>query len=208
MSKNVAGKEHCLTVRENDFTVLSHNTQAVTVAVIGNTDFGIAFTQSFLYVFQIFQFGGIRMMIREVSVHIRKQTLYFDAETSQQVNRQGAGKAVARIDNCLNRSGKFDVGKNLFHISRYDINLFIRPFFFSGVEFVVNDHLVNVLNGRAVERLIRKHHLQTVVVRRIVASGDGNAASCFKVDRTEIEHRGRNRTDVINADSGLTDAFH
>ena len=65
-----------------------------------------------------------------------------------------------------------------------------------------------MLNGRAVERLIRKHHLQTVVVRRIVASGDGNAASCFKVDRTEIEHRGRNRTDVINADSGLTDAFH
>ena len=91
----------------------------------------------------------------------------------------GAKKTVARIDNCLNRSGKFDVGKNLFHISRYDINLFIRPFFFSGVEFVVNDHLVNVLNGRAVERLIRKHHLQTVVVRRIVASGDGNAASCF-----------------------------
>ena len=120
----------------------------------------------------------------------------------------GAKKTVARIDNCLNRSGKFDVGKNLFHISRYDINLFIRPFFFSGVEFVVNDHLVNVLNGRSLERLIRKHHLQTVVVRRIVASGDGNAASCFKVDRTEIEHRGRNRTDVINADSGLTDAFH
>ena len=45
MSKNVAGKEHCLTVRENDFTVLSHNTQAVTVAVIGNTDFGIAFAE-------------------------------------------------------------------------------------------------------------------------------------------------------------------
>ena len=26
MGKNVSGKEHCLTVRENDFTVLSHNT--------------------------------------------------------------------------------------------------------------------------------------------------------------------------------------
>ena len=29
----------------------------------------------------------------------------------------GAKKTVARIDNCLNRSGKFDVGKDLFHIS-------------------------------------------------------------------------------------------
>ena len=48
MSKNVAGKQHRLTVRENNFAVLGHNAQTVSVSVIGNTNFGIAFTQCFL----------------------------------------------------------------------------------------------------------------------------------------------------------------
>ena len=37
-----------LTVRENNFAVLGHNAQTVSVAVIGNTDFGIAFTEHLL----------------------------------------------------------------------------------------------------------------------------------------------------------------
>ena len=48
MSKDIAGKQHRLTVRENNFAVLGHNAQTVSVAVIGNTDFGIAFTEHLL----------------------------------------------------------------------------------------------------------------------------------------------------------------
>ena len=48
MSKDIAGKQQRLTVRENNFAVLGHNAQTVSVAVIGNTDFGIAFTEHLL----------------------------------------------------------------------------------------------------------------------------------------------------------------
>ena len=147
-------------------------------------------------------------MVREMSVNIGEQALNFNAEASQEINSQRTCNAVARVDNRLNRTRKFDVGKDLFHISGNNVDLLIGAFFFSSAELVVNDHFIDVLDGRAVKRLIGKHHLQTVVVGRIMASGNRNAASCLEVDRAEIEHRSRNRTDVINTDTGFTNTFH
>ena len=41
-----------------------------------------------------------------------------------------------------------------------------------------------------------------------MAAGDGNAASRFQVNRTEVKDGGRNSADIVDTNSGLSDSTH
>jgi hypothetical protein len=57
------------------------------------------------------------------------------------------------------------------------------------------------------ERLAAQHHLEPVVLGRIVAAGDGNATVGAQFMGGEVGHRGRHPADVDDVDTRLRDAF-
>ncbi|EXI70623.1 MAG: hypothetical protein AW07_03953 [Candidatus Accumulibacter sp. SK-11] len=58
------------------------------------------------------------------------------------------------------------------------------------------------------QRLATDDHLQSVIVGRVVAAGDGDAALAAEFVRREVHHRRRHAADVDGVDAGHADAGH
>ena len=70
------------------------------------------------------------------------------------------------------------------------------------------DRIGNRRNFVTEERQTAQHHLQTVVFRRIVRTGNRNARTATEVMGSEIKHRCRLHADVLNVDTCRHDTLH
>ena len=73
-------------------------------------------------------------------------------------------------------------------------------------EVVVGDALAQGLDQLAVQGLAAEHHLEAVVVRRVVAAGDRHARVATQLEGGEVGDRRRHAADVDDVDTGGADA--
>jgi len=77
---------------------------------------------------------------------------------------------------------------------------------YAGGESPRLDPRAQLLNGLGEERRAGDDHLEAVVIGRVVAAGDGDAASAAEVVGREIGHRRGDHADVDHVDAARADA--
>ncbi|MNT39027.1 hypothetical protein D3C72_1752430 [compost metagenome] len=153
---------------------------------------------------------GIRVVVREIAVHVAEQLSHLAAQATEQVTHEGAGHAVAGIQGNLHRTGQLDVADDAVEVLLAHIDLLVGAG--TAAELAGFDPLAQRLDLLAIDRLAGQHHLETVVVRRVVAAGDhdaGGRADAVDLDvGGEVDHRGGDHADVDHVQAGGAQAFY
>jgi hypothetical protein len=117
-----------------------------------------------------------------------------------------AGDAVATVDDDLHRARQTDVTGDACEVGAPDIGaarLAAAVLQFAGVHSPADP-----LNRLAGEGLAADDHFQAVVIGRVVAAGDGDAAVTAQFVSGEVDDRCRHAADVNGVDPGHADSFH
>ncbi len=204
--QHVGGEEHQLAIRVDDFAVLGHHAEAVAVAVEGDADFGVGFLERADDVGQIFRLGRVRVMVGEIAVDFAEQRDDLAAEAREQFRCDRAGDAVAAVHDDLQRPGELDVADDLFNVGGLDVGhaaLALAVLQVAGL-----DAPLQILDRVERQRRAADHHLQAVVVGRVVAAGDRDAGVAAEFVGGEVGDRGRHAADVDGVHAGGADAVH
>src|SRR5436190_10240732 len=145
------------------------------------------------------------MMVREASIDFAVELRHLAPEAAVKPRRQHAGDAVAAIDGDAHRPRELDVADDALdvRIEHVALALLAGP----RLEIACLDTRAKPLYFIAVERGAGDHHLQAVVVRRVVAAADRDAAVAFQLVRREISDRRRRHADIDDAAPGRDDAL-
>ena len=199
--QHVFGEQHQLAVGVDDLAILGDDAQAVAVAVEGQADFRRTIAQGADQVLQVFRMGRIGVVIGEVAVDFAEQLFDFAAHAAIECAGKGAGHAVAAIDGDFHRARELDVADDAREIGFADI---VRPVAAIAVCGVFGqDGFVQRLDGVAVDRLSGQHHLEAIVVGRIVAAGDHDAGLGVQHVGAEIHHGRGDDAEVDHVDAGV-----
>ena len=199
-AENVFRKKHHEEVQVNDFAGIRHDAESVAVkreAVIG-ANFLHLVDQSF----KILRLGRVRMVVREVSVDTAVKRNDFNVELRENAKHRRAGDAVACIDRDLEPTTKSNAFEHFFEVGSTGIHVLDAVGHFCDAPVLPSDPFANALNLLGEERDVRHHHLQAVVLRRIVRSRHGNARAAIEVFCCVIKNRGRHGADGKNIHAG------
>ncbi|MNU96668.1 hypothetical protein D3C71_867130 [compost metagenome] len=146
-------------------------------------------------------------MVGEGAIHIAVQRNDLGPDGFQQRLGQFAGHAVAGIGHHLERAVQLHVVGDALDVIGIDLALLQAARFGGHVQLAVADALEQFGDGIARERFAAHHDLEAVVVRRVVAAGNGHAAARAQVVAGEVHHRGRRQADVDDIAAGAAQAF-
>ena len=146
--------------------------------------------------------------MREVAVDFEVKRLDVCSQSFKKASCYGAGHAVATIDSNLHAARKLHIAADFFKISRCHIHRFYRTRHVGFDHISGLDRIGNRRNFVTEERQTAQHHLQTVIFRRIVRTGNRNARTATEVMGSEIKHRCRLHADVLNGDTCRHDTLH
>ena len=206
--QNIFGKKHHLAVRENDFTGLCHNAQAVGVAVKRKPQFRVALFDGTDQVLEVCRFTRIGMVMREVAVHIEKELRHAAAEFGKDAPHHGAGDAVTAVKGNLHGARELYVRGDFLRVGVNDAHAFNRGGRLGGLITVFADRAVNVLDAFAKEGFAPEHHLETVIFRGIVGARDRHTRAVFKVVCGKVQNRRRNAADINHFRARGGNALH
>ena len=139
------------------------------------------------------------MVVGEGTIDFAEQFFDAAAQFAVKLRRGGAGNAVAAIDGDAHGPRQFDRADDAFKIGAADIVPVVAAA--AGCEFVVDDALAQRLDRLARQRVTGEHHFQTVVLRRVVRTGDHYAGQRAEFVRGVVEHRGRHHPDIDDIDA-------
>jgi hypothetical protein len=180
--------------------------EAVAVAVESEADFGVGGAQRADEVLQVLGFRRVRMVIREGAVDFAEQFDQFAAQRAKQFRGDAAGDAVAAVDDDLHRPRQRDVSGDAAKVRRAHVGAAALPG--TVVQGTAVNPLPDTLNRCAGQGLAADDHFQAVVVRWIVAAGDGNAALTTQFVCRKVDRRCRDAADIDGVDAGQSDALH
>ncbi len=203
--QHVAREQHQLPVGPDDVAALRDDAEAVAVAVEGQADFGIAVAQAADQVLQVVGIGRVGMMIREMAVDLAEQFTHRAAKRPEQRRRHGTGHAVAAIDGHVHRPRKLHVGDDALEVARHEIHRAVAAPALGRhrAQFSRLDAASQRLDRLAMQRIAGNDHLQAVVLRRIVAAGDGHARPGPQLEGRVIDERRRHHADVDDRNPGV-----
>jgi hypothetical protein len=206
--QDVAGEQHQLAIRIDDVAAQGDHAQAVAVAVERQAQLRLGGVHRADQVGQVLRLGRIRMMVREVAVDTAVQLDHLAAEGPQDARGGGAGDAVARVDHDLHRTRELAVARDAVRVFGEDVHLRGAPRAgHVGLGFHQPAQLLDVL---AVDRAAGQHHLEAVVVLRVVAAGDLDARGAAVPGARRghvIEHRRGDGADVDHVQPGRCQAL-
>ena len=202
--QHVVGEQHQLAVGENDGAVLHHHAQAVAVAVEGQAEFGVAGFQARDQVGEVLRLRGVGVVIGEIAVDLAEHFFDLAAECAVQGASEGARHAVAAVDDELHRPRELDVGDDARMVFGGDVVFAIAAC--AAGEVALDQALAQLLDGVSGQCLATQHHLQAVIVGRVVATGDHDRAVRPELIGGEIGHRRGHHAEVDDADAGFADA--
>src|SRR5207248_1744427 len=128
------------------------------------------------------------------------------AESAVELTRGGAGDAVTAVDRDFHWTRRPHVGGNAIQIGFADVGTAVLPR--AASELAGLDPLAQALHLLARESGSRKHHLQSVVLRRIVAARDCDRAAAPQLVRREISDRSREHPDLRDVHAARANALH
>ena len=200
--QRVLRKQHQLAVWKNDLAIFRDQAEAVAIAIERQADFGIGFLQAADQILQIFRVRRIGVMVREMPIDFAEQLNHFAAERAVQIAGEGTGDAIAAIDRDFHWPRQFYVAGYPLQVRFTDV---VRPITAAALrDSAVFDGLVQRLDRLAMNCFTFEHHLEAVVIRRVVAAGDHDAGLRFQHMGAEIHHWCRHHPQIDHVDaSGL-----
>ena len=125
-AKNVFCEKHHETIGINHFAFVCHDAETIAVAVKREAVVCADFLHLADQHFKVFRFGRIRMVIREMSVHVAVEGNNFNVELRKDAKHDGPCNSVAGVNHNLKSTGKSNAVNHLFNIRRNGINTFDR----------------------------------------------------------------------------------
>ena len=145
----------------------------------------------------------------KLAVDLRIQLVHRAAERAQDAGRRRAGDAVAGIDRDRHRSRELAVGDDARAVLGEDVH---RRRAAAALHVVIGFHApTQSLDLLAVDRAAADDHLEAVVVLRVVAARDLDAArAAVRAARRGdvVQHRRRHRAEVDDVEPGRREAAH
>ena len=147
----------------------------------------------------------VGMMVGEVAIDSAVEFIHQAAEATQQSWRCHARHAIAAIDHDLGAVLHLDIGENRLLVGfnealRFDAACTLA-------QIIRLDARAQALDGVLGQWLAAQHHLQAVVVGRIVAAGDHDAGAGFSRLGRKVQHRRWHHADVDDFHAALGQAL-
>ena len=139
------------------------------------------------------------MMVGKAAVDVGEQQLVPARQAGGHGLERLAGGAVAGIPHHVERPARAKIAHQPVDIGIQQGRLAARTLRVG--EGAFGRELAQLLDLRAVQRLLAEHHLEAVVARRVVRAGDLQAAVGREMVHREIHHRGRAATDPKDLDA-------
>jgi hypothetical protein len=137
------------------------------------------------------------MVVREVAVDVAVDHVMLARQPCREDLRHVARRAVARVPHHLQRAvAAIPVAQHACRVVLGDVVLAVVAGGRGRHHVAVPRHPPELDDLRAVERLAGEHHLEAVVVRRVVAAGDHRGAVRLQRVVGEIQHRRRHQPDA------------
>src|SRR6266699_3526737 len=188
----IAAEQHEQLVAEHGATLLIHGTNAVAVAVEGDTEFSLFATHGRLQVAQILHHGGIGVMVRERAVGLAEQRDDVGAQELERVHRDDARDAVAAVHHDLDLAGQRAVAlHDRVPIARQDRAVLTAPATGAAGGASLFDETSEILDVRAGNCVAAEDALEAVELGRIVRAGHLDAAVHVEHVGREVERRRR-----------------
>src|SRR5690606_7714694 len=195
--KYVACVKNQLAVGPDDLPGFGDHADTVRVAVESQAQLTVRCHDMADQVLQVVRIGGIGVVIGEVAVDVAEQRVDFTAERAEQALRQDAAHAVAAVQRHAHGALQLEITGHASDVVPYDIHGFALARHggrFTAGQF--HHEGLQVLDIVAVQCAAGHHHLEAVVVGRIVAACDGHAGSRLAHMRREIHQGRRHHADV------------
>ncbi len=173
---------------------------AVAVAVKGYAEIAPVLGDGSLQVAQVLLDGRIRMVRREGAVDSLVDNDMTARQAVAELAQHGAGSTITRIPG----DSQLLAGP---HITSEPVDIGFRDMFILDAattdgEVIGADHAPERLDILAEESAMRLHHLDAVVLWRVMRAGDHHPATGVEVMRREVEHRRRAEADAIDVRPG------
>ena len=146
------------------------------------------------------------MVIGKAPVDFAVELEYLAAQASVELAGGGAGDAVAAVDRDLHGPRKPHIRHDPLQIGFANVGAAMTPG--TPRELAGYDAPAQPLHVLARERRSREHHLQPVVLGRVVAARDRDGAAAPQLVRREVGDRGREHADLDDVHAARADAFH
>ena len=139
------------------------------------------------------------MVVGKLAIHFAKQLNHLAAQGAEDAGRRGARNAVARVNDDLHGACQSDVTHDALgvigqHVQLRDAAATLQ---LPGLGF---DHLAQALDFVAINGAAAQHHLETVVVLGVVATGDLDATLACGAGR-EVQHGRGGQANVDHLDA-------
>ena len=192
--QHVGGEQHQLPVGVDYLAIAGDHAETVAVAVERQADFGITLGQAADQVLQVFRMRRIGMMIRKIAIDLAEQFGNLATHRAIQVAGKCAGHPVAAVNDDLHRPRQPDVAADAFEVGGADVMravaaLAVSTFAVGIGELAAGDRIVQGGDRLAMDCFTGQHHLEAVVVGRIVAAGHHDARLRIQHVGTEVHHR-------------------
>jgi hypothetical protein len=203
--QHVARQQHHELVAPQDLARPIDHAEPVGVTVEGEAEIELLAQHEVAQLLEILGHGWVGMVRGEGPVH----PLIDDAVPPRQAaGEEGHGRpcrAVARIPAHLELAAAAVVGGQSLHIRLQHGRLARRSL--ADLERALGGDLSQPLDGRAMHGLVPQHHLEAVIVRRIVRAGHHHPAVGGQVEDGEIEHRRGPEPDAQDLQPGRCQSF-
>ena len=120
-AQHVLSEKHQLAVWIDDVAVFGDDAQAVGIAIKCQADFGIAVFKLNDEVLQVFRFGRVGVVIREIAVHFAEKFGHFIAQTFVEFACKCAADTVARVNHDFHRTFELDVADDVVVVFAGDV---------------------------------------------------------------------------------------
>src|SRR6185437_1994494 len=201
-SKDIARIQEQQIISPDDVTVPLNDADPVSVAVERNAEIVAALVHLVDEIFEILRNGRVRMVVGKRAVTFAEHARDFDTELCEQLWCDEATDAVTGIDR--DPEWARDLANSTKHIVDVPIDdRFISPAALPLGETSGDSELVNALNVVAVDRRPADAELESVVLGRVVRSGNLDARDDVEIVLCPIRHRCRNDADVHDGDTAL-----
>ena len=173
--EHVLCKQHHLPVGEDVAAIAGDDAQTVAVAVKGQAEFSVASLESGNQIAQVFGLAGVGVVVGKIAVHFAKQLGHLAANGAQNGRGRSAGHAVAAVHHDFQGARQANVAHDFCGVGGQYVRAGARAAALQRPGFV-HHHLAQGLDFVAVNGFAPHHHLESVVVARVVAASHLDAA--------------------------------
>src|SRR5690606_30255830 len=196
-----------LPIGPDDFARRSDHAKAVGIAVESQAKLAVVVLYVPDKVLQVVGIGRVGVVVGEGAVDVAVQFVDLATQCAVQARSYGAAHAIAAVDGDFHGTRKNDGVTDVLDIGIEQLQLVLGARLDVAHRFRLSHDLCQLLYIVAVQGLAVHHHLEAVVVGRIVAAGDRDARAGVLRIGGKIDDRSGHHAQVYGIDATLHQAI-